>query len=384
MAHLGVIIPLYNQEEYIEQCVRSIQNQTVKDLEIIVVDDGSSDNGGSICDRLAEEDNRITVIHQENKGLAGARYAGLCCSKSQYVTFVDGDDFITSGAYDDVLDYINNDYDEIFYEISRYFDDENIKREYHIIEEGTYDRERIKKEIYPKLIWDFERKTPGIECSQCVRIVKKELVIDAYNELNNKSFYYGEDIVITYPLIKKINKLAVISRSFYMHRQRIYGTAPEYISVPGYFDEINHMYSYLRYKMKAHEAYDFTKQIDYMYMYSVNLKKWSYNDYEYQRDFLFPFDKVRSGLKVILYGAGLVGRTYFTQLEKLSYCAELLWVDRDAEKMNDSKIKSLKKLDKEYFKSFDFIVIGLENKKIIEEVSKFLLDKGYSQEKIIY
>ena len=100
MSKLSVIVPLYNQEKYIEQCIKSIQNQKIEGLNIIVVDDGATDNSGRICDALAEKDSRISVIHQENKGLAGARYAGIKFSNSEYVTFVDADDFVDVSMYE--------------------------------------------------------------------------------------------------------------------------------------------------------------------------------------------------------------------------------------------------------------------------------------------
>lgn len=77
---VSVIVPVYKVEKYLPRCIESIQNQTYENLEIILVDDGSPDNSGAICDEYAKRDNRITVIHQENKGLSGARNAGLDCA----------------------------------------------------------------------------------------------------------------------------------------------------------------------------------------------------------------------------------------------------------------------------------------------------------------
>lgn len=383
MSSLSVIVPLYNQEKYICECIESIQKQTYRDIEIIIVDDGSTDQSGEICDKIAENDNRILVIHQKNMGLAGARYTGIMHASSKFITFVDADDFITSNAYDDAFYYLDKGYDQVFYEISRYYDNGRIKREYHLVEPGIYDRARIINEIYPKLIWDFQRGVPGLECSQCVRIVRKELLLEAYEELQGRSYYYGEDIVITYPLLCHIQKLAVISKSYYMHRQRKDGEAPEYISSDGYFDEILRMYAYLRMKMKQYDNYDFSKQIDYMYMYSVNLKKWSYHDLHYNRDFLFPFNRVEAGKRVILYGAGLVGTTYYNQITKLNYCSGILWVDKDAINLNNQLVHSVSDLDNECCHLYDYIVIAIENKKVTEEVREYLLNKGYLSEKIV-
>lgn len=91
---ISVIVPIYNVEAYLERCVRSIQSQTYAKLEIILVDDGSPDGCGELCDRFAKEDNRIRVIHKENGGLSDARNAGLDIAVGEYVVFVDSDDYI--------------------------------------------------------------------------------------------------------------------------------------------------------------------------------------------------------------------------------------------------------------------------------------------------
>lgn len=89
---LSIIVPVYNVEPYLQACLESILNQTFKDYELILVDDGSPDNCGSICDEYARKDNRITVIHKKNGGLSSARNAGLDIAKGDYITFVDSDD----------------------------------------------------------------------------------------------------------------------------------------------------------------------------------------------------------------------------------------------------------------------------------------------------
>lgn len=94
MSKVSVIIPVYNVEAYLPKCIESVQNQTEKDIEIILVDDGSTDSCGEICDQYAEKDFRIKVIHQKNGGLGAARNSGLSVAQSLYVVFVDSDDYI--------------------------------------------------------------------------------------------------------------------------------------------------------------------------------------------------------------------------------------------------------------------------------------------------
>lgn len=91
---ISVIVPIYNVEEYLPTCIESILNQTYKDLEILLIDDGSTDNSGKICDMYAKQDSRCIVLHQLNKGLSGARNTGLDYATGEYISFVDGDDYI--------------------------------------------------------------------------------------------------------------------------------------------------------------------------------------------------------------------------------------------------------------------------------------------------
>lgn len=94
MPEVSVIIPVYNNERYIEECVRSVQNQTFADLEMIVINDGSTDGSGEILERILREDKRIRLFHQENKGAGAARNKGLDMAEGRYLIFVDGDDWI--------------------------------------------------------------------------------------------------------------------------------------------------------------------------------------------------------------------------------------------------------------------------------------------------
>lgn len=91
---ISVIVPVYNVEEYLPTCIESILNQTYKNIEIILVDDGSTDNSGKICDKYAKEDARCIVVHQPNKGVPEARNTGLKHATGEYISFIDGDDYI--------------------------------------------------------------------------------------------------------------------------------------------------------------------------------------------------------------------------------------------------------------------------------------------------
>ena len=105
---VSVIVPVYNVESYLDRCLGSIVNQTLKNIEIIIVDDGSPDNCPSMCDRWAKRDNRIKVIHKKNAGLGFARNSGLDVAKGEYVIFCDSDDSVDSVMYESLYNATEN------------------------------------------------------------------------------------------------------------------------------------------------------------------------------------------------------------------------------------------------------------------------------------
>lgn len=107
---ISVIVPVYNVANYLEQCVQSILAQECDDLEVLLIDDGSTDNSGALCDELAQQDARLRVIHQKNSGAAAAKNAGLRAATGEYLTFVDSDDYLEPGAYPHLLKLLK-DYD---------------------------------------------------------------------------------------------------------------------------------------------------------------------------------------------------------------------------------------------------------------------------------
>lgn len=96
---ISVIVPIYKVEQYLDECVQSIRNQTYTNLEIILVDDGSPDNCPEMCDNYARQDSRIKVIHKKNGGLCSARNAAISIAKGDYIGFVDGEDYISDTMY---------------------------------------------------------------------------------------------------------------------------------------------------------------------------------------------------------------------------------------------------------------------------------------------
>ena len=185
MPKISVIVPVYNAEKYLTECVDSILAQTLRDIEVILVDDGSTDSSPALCDAYAEKDHRVKVIHKSNGRAASARNAGMKIAQGEYIAFVDSDDWIDPEMYEKML---AAGADVCLCDYVRFKGSQEFPFTQHNIREGFYDKAQIRKEIYPHLVMD------GVEypitISNWAMLIKRTVIVE-----NNLS--YREDILIS-------------------------------------------------------------------------------------------------------------------------------------------------------------------------------------------
>jgi glycosyltransferase involved in cell wall biosynthesis len=158
---ISVIVPIYRIDKYLGICIESLINQTYKNLEIILVDDGFPDRCPEICDLYAKKDNRIKVIHKENGGLVSARKTSLLASKGEYVGYVDGDDWVGAGFYEALYtDIITSESDIVCAGQSRDLFDRSVHFT-NSLPSGIYECEKIK-DLYRNMISNGEFYRPGV------------------------------------------------------------------------------------------------------------------------------------------------------------------------------------------------------------------------------
>ena len=203
MELISVIVPVYNVEPYIAKCIESIQNQTHMNLEIILVDDGSKDESGDICDQYAAYDERIVVIHQENGGLSAARNAGIEVAKGDYIAFVDSDDYIGTTVYEDMLNLMKE-HDLDIIEFTAFRDKSGT------VIEGCNDGQI---EIYEK---DDALRLAMHDGFTSVwnKLYKRDIVINIRFPEGRKF----EDSAISYLYVANANRVGHINRSYYYYR----------------------------------------------------------------------------------------------------------------------------------------------------------------------
>lgn len=153
MLLISVIVPVYKTEAFLRTCIESILNQTYSHLELILIDDGSPDCSGKICDEYAKKDVRIKVLHQKNSGVAQARNAGLDCAIGDYITFVDSDDFIQPQMYEKMINCVQKyDCDLVLCDCMKLYSGGKKELYTHKIQGGYYNEERLHQEYYPHLL----------------------------------------------------------------------------------------------------------------------------------------------------------------------------------------------------------------------------------------
>ena len=211
---VSVIVPVYKVEAYLTECVESILNQTYRNIEVILVDDGSPDRCPEICDELAVKDKRIKILHKTNGGLSSARNAGIKASTGDYLMFLDSDDYWDSfDALKGVVDTIkSSEADVICFGYKEFFSDKNIYGK------GVYEEALSTcvngKEVNLKKMFAY-----GVfVSSSCVKAVKAEVVKD--NDIYFVEGITSEDVDWSARLLLKTNKIAVYPKSFYIYRQR--------------------------------------------------------------------------------------------------------------------------------------------------------------------
>ena len=216
MPKLSVIVPVYNTEKYLRECIDSILSQTFTDFELILVDDGSTDSSGAICDEYAGKDLRIHVIHQQNSGVTHARKNGAVLSKGDYVTYVDSDDWIDPDGYRNMMCHIEKKHVDIGI-FAMVIEKKQPKVISNRVEPGFYSKEMLLTAVYPHMLFDYSANCSGIIASLCNKIVRKDILLNAISAIPD-SLDYGEDAISGYLCVLNASAAYICNQTFYHYR----------------------------------------------------------------------------------------------------------------------------------------------------------------------
>lgn len=400
---ISVVVIVYNVLPYLKECVESIRRQTYKDLEIILVDDGSTDRSGEFCEEFKALDSRIIVVHKPNGGLVSARKAGVDVATGAYCAFVDGDDWIDEDTYETMYQYVNRySADIVAAGIVRNYPDKVI-REKNLLPVGYYDKEKLIAAVYPRMMYDMERKACFIDPSLCNKLFKSKLIKSRFREIDEQIFYLGEDAATTYPILLRAETMYVTDHSMYHHRilpvvpgdasykrKQVYerlllfykSLKKDYekskyanIVLPqlnGYF---LHLLSTITAEAIGLNIFDFYHNLFYRDQ-QVNQSVTYESDIKYK----INDEVIDKFQRVVLYGAGNVGKDYFYQLSKKGVI--IYWVDGNNSyyKGFGLDVHPVTDIPKDDYDAYILATVKHENAKSMRKV---LQNQGIANDKII-
>lgn len=427
---ISVVVPIFRVEKYINECLDSILAQTFSSFELILVDDGSDDKCGEICDFYADKDNRVVVIHKENEGLSCARNAGIEIARGEYIAFVDGDDSV------------NRDFLKVLYRLCKSNNCRIGMCNFLLTEESSIRLDRQKKEKTEVITGEeaVERSCTG---------TGSLMFTIAWNKLYHRSLFQDvrypagkihEDDYTTWKLLWKSEYVAITNLYLYYYLQRsdsIMGKPFErkrLERLDAYEEKIKFLdrhgmtrayewlvITYYRMLWETHaqvkanipDCDEVLKDISFrtaqykeainnfedmniidknriFYPYADEQTKKSLvskygSEWLYRRKeaFLFPFHRMEKGKKIALYGAGEVGKTFYLQLITTGYGEVTLWVDERWRTIS-KQFRDVRPVDTVLRSEYDILVIAISNPEFAAEIKDNLVNWGVSERKIVW
>lgn len=216
---LSIIIPCYGVEKYIDRCMKTIVNQTLKDIEIILVDDGSPDNVPHMCDEWAKKDSRIKVIHKENGGLGFARNSGLDIATGEYVAFVDSDDYVDMSMYETLWNEAkSSDADVVFCGFKTEHRNGVWKDSNEVAERTEWNGEDVKGFMFDMIACTpYVKEERKYQMSVWHGIYRRSLIEDNRIRFHSEREVVSEDIPFQVDFLLKANKVVYLPQTFYFY-----------------------------------------------------------------------------------------------------------------------------------------------------------------------
>lgn len=362
---LSVIVPIYNVEKYLDKCIKSIVEQSYKNLEVILVDDGSTDKSREICNVWREKDPRVRVIYKKNNGLVSARQTGLELASGEYIANVDSDDWIESDMYQSLMELaICNDSDLVTSGLIRDYENHSVIEE-EKISAGTYTGEAL---------YQLKKKVIDTDCFFNTRInmhitnkiFRKERLLKYQMDVPIEA-KVGEDADVTYPYIFESRSISVSGKCFYhyvMRKDSIMGASITHNKSGEIMEDIFKKCI----ERNRHKIINIGEQlfqvITFFRCMSVPETLLQVDDKR-----IYPFEKVERGDKVILYGAGRFGKAVKRLLEEEKYCKIIAWADKVENEgiIPPWRIKDYK---------FDKLILAVINATVANDIEEMLIKLG--------
>ncbi|RKI84071.1 glycosyltransferase family 2 protein [bacterium 0.1xD8-71] len=383
---LSVIVPIYNAAPFLEKCITSITMQTFRDMEIILVDDGSTDNSLEICKRYQGMDTRIKVISKKNGGLISARKAGVSAADSELIGFVDSDDWIEENMYEELVQcYVQTGCDLVSSGIIR--DYENFQRTVQVMdhyEEGLY--EDLEDEIYPSMLYSREYCDYGLYPTLVNKLFRKDKLADVYEGID-EAVFYGEDALTLYSYCMSISQIYIKRKAYYHYnirsgsmcstpdRRLPYNTYLLYTGLKKVFTQSEQSAVLMKQLKKYVLDLEFH---NLKTLYHINMAVFDQWEFEYPEELFSD--------AYVIYGAGACGQALFREIEEMHKEQNMVaWVDKDADALLEECLYEVQTPEILCGLSYDYIIVAVKNENTAKEIIAELTDLyQIKREKLIW
>lgn len=376
---ISIVVPVYNVENYIKRCIESLVSQTYRNIEIILVDDGSTDRSKDICDSYARRDSRIKVIHKRNGGIVSARKAGARLATGDYVCSVDGDDWVEPDRIRHFAEQGAATGADMVYMEGHYKDYAHgsilIEKR---IPEGMYQGKQIEEQVFSMLVDTNTCFRLRVRAMQWCWGIKRELFLNIWGKIEDE-ISMGEDYAHIFLCLLEAKSIFLMREHGYHYVIRKDSATHKFDG--NYLQDVKKWFRLVEEQMDAHHCGN------NLYLHMVFLKIWYIMNCDYAvllekpRGFLYPFPQIKKGSRLAVYGAGTVGTLLVKALDKTEDFEVSCWVDRYSagQPLQGHTVQPVSGLLEA---QFDYVAIAVLDRDVVDEIEKSLLECGIPKEKI--
>ncbi len=371
---ISVVVPVYNTDKYTGICIESIINQRYSNLELILVDDGSSDRCPEICDLYASKDDRIVVIHKKNAGLVAARKTGVSKAHGDYIAYVDGDDWVGAGYFEAIANCIEvSEPDVIICDWTRVLFDQRVSM-HNNTKHGNYSGNALA-EMKSQMISKGKFYKHGISTFVWNKTFKKDIVYDCQLSVDER-IMIGEDACVTYAALIKSNLVTILDNCDYHYRQH----EDSMLKKNGnYFLEIEKLRA-LNENLEAITLGNDTlrKQAhDYVLVSCIIRSGGMYPDNSH-----YIFGDCFLGKRIVVYSAGTFGQLFVSKILQNKSCNIVGWIDDDYWEyrrccLNVDPVEDVLNLD------YDYLIVAAVDGDYSDDIKQRLVHLGVNEKRIL-
>ena len=388
---LSVIVPVYDAEPYLDRAIQSILKQTYRSLEVILINDGSTDYSGEICEKYARLDSRVRLISQPNQGASAARRNGVRLASGQYVGFVDSDDYIDADYFERLME-CRGEFDVVIAQWQREAPDGQIRRAHDTIAPGAYTTSQdmeflLRHMINVSLPGGAVNVQPGIAAYLWNKLFKAELVKAAVEEVKT-DLPMSNDRPITYSVLLKCNSVLITEICGYHYQVREGSLAHSTAANCRYLRNLCDFYDLM------HSIFSKDPRCEIL-LPQLQLKlaeglarapaKMGFGS-EAQLQMktpVFPYLNQLDGRRIALYGAGPLGRSYWRQIQRWKVCRVDLWAAPDWEEYARAGLP-VEPVEHLVGGSYDAVVLALPDAVSARSTRGALAGLGVAEERILW